>query len=333
MTLNRYGNLYGLPRLDLHRHLDGSLTRGCIEELIGRDVSEEELRAEEDCKNLAQYLEKFELPLQCLQTEHGLKRAALDFMESASKEGLSYVEVRFAPLLSGREGLTTDRVIDAVLEGMKAGRKTYGTEFGVIVCAMRHEKEEDNLSMLKTAREFLGDGVCAADLAGDEATFPMENFRNLFEAVKKMEMPFTIHAGECGRAENIVQAVTCGAARIGHGIAMKGNRKVMELCRDKKTGIEMCPVSNLQTKAVQRIDEYPIQEFLKAGVCVTWNTDNTTVSGTNIEKEIQILREFCGITPEQEYKMTENAIEVSFAAEEVKQKLFRSLERAWKAVE
>ena len=153
--------------------------------------------------------------------------------------------------------------------------------------------------MIKKAREFLGNGVCAADLAGNEAAFPMSQFVDLFTEVKKMGMPFTIHAGECGSVQNILDAVDCGAGRIGHGIAMRGNKDVMKLCRERHIGIEMCPISNLQTKAVKSMAEYPMREFLDEGLCVTINTDNRTVSGTSLDKEIAFVQENYGITEEE----------------------------------
>lgn len=310
-----------IPRIDLHCHLDGSLSQGCIEALLGRTVSREELQVAPDCRDLAQYLEKFDLPLLCLQNPEGLKRAGFDFMENAAKDRLQYVETRFAPLLSKNDTMGTAKVIESVLEGMEQGKKEFGVEYGVIVCAMRHHSPEENLDMIKIAREFLGNGVCAADLAGNEAAFPMSQFVDLFTEVKKMGMPFTIHAGECGSVQNILDAVDCGAGRIGHGIAMRGNKDVMKLCREHHIGIEMCPISNLQTKAVKSMAEYPMREFLDAGLCVTINTDNRTVSGTSLDKEISFVKEIYGITDEEIALMMRNAVDVAFASDEVKERI------------
>lgn len=312
-----------MARVELHCHLDGSLTRACVEALIGRQVKIEELQADFECKSLAEYLEKFNLPLQGLQTRESLRRAGFDFIESSAKDKLDYVEVRFAPLLSCEGSLRCQDVLESVLEGLQQGKEAYGVEYGIIVCAMRHHTEEDNLKMLKSAREFLGAGVCAADLAGNEAAFPMKGFMNLFTEVKKMEMPFTLHAGECGNAENIRDSILCGASRIGHGIAMSGHPDIIKLCKSHRIGIEMCPVSNLQTKAVKSISQYPIREFLDEGLLVTINTDNRTVSQTSLDREIQFVKQNCGITEEEVKKMMEYAVEVSFASDEIKHKLWK----------
>lgn len=312
-----------LPKIDLHCHLDGSLTRGCIEELLGRRVDIEELQVDADCRSLAEYLEKFQLPLACLQTEEGLRRAGYDFMQNVVKDRISYLEVRFAPRLSVNENLDCGKVIEAVLEGLERGAREYHIDYGVIVCAMRHHGEEENMQMMRTAREYLGQGVCGADLAGDEASYPMKNYSNLFGEVKKLGLPFTIHAGECGSVENVMEAVECGARRIGHGIALRGHYQDINICKERGIGIEMCPISNLQTKAVKSKAEYPMSEFLDQGLMVTINTDNRTVSDTTIGKEIAFVQESYGITDEEIRMMMKNAAKIAFASDEVKDRLLR----------
>lgn len=310
--------------IDLHCHLDGSLSLEYIQSILGDQITQEDIQAPDNCQSLTEYLSKFDIPLKCMQNEEHLKGAAWDFMRLAARDNVRYIEVRFAPMLSVHEGLKVHRVIEAVLSGLEKGKEEYHIDYNVIVCAMRHHSVEDNLEMLKAARSFLGSGVCGADLAGDENHYPMKNFIPLFQEVKKMEMPFTIHAGECGSPENIKGAIGCGAARIGHGIAMAGRRDIQELCRRKHIGIEMCPISNLQTKAAS-IDNYPLRQFLDEKLLVTINTDNRTVSNTNLGKEKKFIQKQYGITEEDIRAMTRNAIEISFADDEVKNRLCKDL--------
>ncbi len=312
-----------MPRVELHCHLDGSLSKGCVEELLGRSVTEDELGVSPDCRDLAQYLEKFDLPLLALQTEEGLKRAGFDFIKTMYGEHMDYAEVRFAPLLSTEKGLATDRIISAVIDGLSQGKKEYGVEYGVIVCAMRHHSYEENFAMIKASREFLGMGVCGADLAGNEAAYPMALFMDLFRETRRLDMPFTIHAGECGSVKNITDAIECGAARIGHGIAMRKDEAVMKLCADKKIGVEMCPISNLQTKAVASMSEYPMKQFLDRGIMVTVNTDNRTVSRTTFDKELEFIQNNYAITDSEIIKMMKNAVEVSWADDNIKDRLLK----------
>lgn len=311
-----------MPKVELHCHLDGSLSADFIRSRLKKAVTMSQLQVDEDCRSLSEYLEKFDIPLQCLQDEQGLRGAGYDFIKSVAEENVRYVEVRFAPMLSANEKLQPESVIQSVLEGLEEGRRKFGTDYNVIVCAMRHHTEEQNRKMLRAARTFLGEGVCAADLAGDES-YPMSQFIHLFTDVNKLGMPYTIHAGETGNVQNITDAVNVGARRIGHGIAMKGNTDVQKLCKDKRIGIEMCPISNLQTKAVSDPEDYPLREFLEAGLLVSINTDNRTVSGSTLTKELGHIQEKYKIQDEEIKIMMKNAIESSFADDAMKEKLYR----------
>ena len=304
--------LIALPKIELHCHLDGSFSKEFIEKRLGREVSPQELSVSDDCTSLAEYLEKFTLPGLCIMDEEGLKEAGYDVLKSMSRENVCYAEIRFAPLLSETEEMSCAKVIESLLEGLEKGRADFGVEFGVITCAMRHHSEEDNSRMIKTAREYLGCGVCAADLAGAEASYPMSEFMNLFQNTHKIGMPFTIHAGECGNVQNILDSVEAGALRIGHGIAMRGNSEVQKMIREKGIGVEMCPISNLQTKAVESESQYPLREFLDNGIKVTINTDNRTVSNTTMTKELQFIQEHYRITDEEIRLMMRNAVDTAF---------------------
>ena len=138
-----------------------------------------------------------------------------------------------------------------------------------------------------------------------------------------MDMPFTIHAGECGNAENIRQSILCGAKRIGHGIAMRNCEDVINLCKEMRVGVEMCPISNLQTKAIANVKDYPMKEFLEKNLLVTINTDNRTVSQTTLDKEIQFVKTYGKITDADVQKMNQNAIEIAFASDDVKHRLWK----------
>lgn len=318
--------LFALPKVELHCHLDGSLSREFIEKRLGRKVLQEELSVSDDCRSLNEYLEKFVLPGQCIMDEEGLREAGYDVLRSMYQEHVCYAEVRFAPLLSETLDMDCRKVIEAVIAGMEQGKRDFGVEYGIITCAMRHHSAEENLRMLRIAREYLGEGVCAADLAGAEALYPMSEFMEVFQTVKKLGMPFTLHAGECGNVQNIIDSVEAGAGRIGHGIAMRGHRELQAELAKKGIGIEMCPISNLQTKAVQSTAEYPLREFLDAGLKVSINTDNRTVSNTSLTKELEFVQSMYGVSDEDVRKMMRNAVETAFAGDDVKEKVWKKMD-------
>ena len=314
-----------LPKVELHCHLDGSLSREFVEKRLGRQVGKEELSVSNDCTSLAEYLEKFDLPGQCLQDEEGLEEAGYDVLRSMKQENVIYSEIRFATLLSETDNMNCNKVIEAVLRGLDRGKKEFGIDFGLIVCAMRHHSAEDNMRMIKTAREYLGSGVCAADLAGAEALYPMSEFMDIFTETKKMGMPFTLHAGECGNPQNVIDSINVGAGRIGHGIAMRGNQEIRKMAKKADIGIEMCPISNLQTKSVNCMAEYPMREFLDAGLKVSVNTDNRTVSNTSLTKELEFIQKNYGIRDEEILQMMKNAIDTAFADDSIKDKICKML--------
>ena len=318
--------LKALPKVELHCHLDGSLSRGFIESRLGRTISPEELQVSENCTSLVEYLEKFSLPGQCIMDEKGLEEAGYDVLKSMSRENVRYAEIRFAPLLSETSSMNCRSVIEALLKGLERGRADFGTRFGVITCAMRHHSQEDNSRMIKTAREYLGYGVCAADLAGAESMYPMSQFMELFQIARKLDMPFTIHAGECGSVQNVIDSVRAGAGRIGHGIALRGHYDIQRNLADHGAGIEMCPISNLQTKAVKSTAEYPLREFLDAGLKVSINTDNRTVSNTSLTKELKFIQNNYGIQDEEIRLLMKNAVDTAFASEDEKERLYSELQ-------
>ena len=315
-----------LPKVELHCHLDGSLSRGFIESRLGRTVSPEELQVSENCTSLVEYLKKFSLPGQCIMDEKGLEEAGYDVLKSMRLENVRYAEIRFAPLLSETSSMNCRSVIEALLKGLERGRADFGTRFGVITCAMRHHSQEDNSRMIKTAREYLGYGVCAADLAGAESMYPMSQFMELFQNARKLDMPFTIHAGECGSVQNVIDSVRAGAGRIGHGIALRGHYDIQKNLADHGAGIEMCPISNLQTKAVKSTAEYPLREFLDAGLKVSINTDNRTVSNTSLTKELKFIQNNYGIQDEEIRLLMKNAVDTAFASEDEKERLYSELQ-------
>ncbi len=319
-----------LPKVDLHCHLDGSLAVDFVQKVLAnrgenptRHQLLEQLQCPDNCGSLAEYLCRFGLPIRCMQTPAEATESAYTFVQSLVADNVVYAEVRFSPDLLANPEMNQRQALEAVLAGLAAARKDFGIYSGVIVCAMRHQSTEQNLAAYRLARDYKGAGVCGVDLAGDEATHPNRDFAELFVEAKKLGLPYTIHAGECGNAENIRDALALGASRIGHGIAMAGNLPLQQLCAEKQVGVEMCPVSNLQTKAVQGKADYPIREFMKNGLLVTVNTDNRTVSNTSITREFTLLQDDFGFATEELQSLTKNAILCSFADDDTKDRLLK----------
>ncbi len=304
--------------IDLHLHLDGSLTPAYVirqakkqgMELPVWDEKElvKYMTAPVDCKDLNEYLEKFDLPCSVMQTEDAITDAVRDVCGQMETQGLKYVEIRFAPQLHTKKGLTQRLVTEAAIKGLPDGG---ALEAKLILCCMRMEdNEKENMETIRMAKEYLGKGVAAADLAGAEALYPTASFEAVFRKAKESGVPFTIHAGEADGPESIWMALKFGARRIGHGVRCLEDEKLVEYLREHRIPLEVCPTSNFQTKAVK--GEYPLKKMLEKGLCVTLNTDNTTVSGTSLEKEFNLAVNKLGLTEKEVEILKENAEKARF---------------------
>lgn len=324
----------GLPKIDLHCHLDGSLPLDFLEKAAGEEKifsgNREELRAlaeaPEDCGSLEEYLKRFSLPVACLQKARRLREAACGLLREAALENTVCLEARFAPSQHLEQGLSLDQAVESVLLGLKEGREKYGVEAPLILCVMRHQEEEMGFRILETAESFLEKGVAALDLAGAEAAFPVERFARVFREAKRRGVPFTIHAGEAAGPESVRRAVELGAARIGHGLAAVQDRGLLRELAARGTVLELCPSSNLQTGAAEDWDSYPLEALRAEGVKVTVNTDNRTVTGTTMTRELGLAQKQLGLGKREIMQLCRWAAEGSFAGPKAKERLAEAIE-------
>ena len=324
--------------IDLHLHFDGSLLPRTVLELAQEqgillpakepDELKLFLTAPENCESLNEYLEKFDLPLKVLQTREAVRKAMYILVSSLKEQGMLYAEIRFAPQLHTKKGLTQERVVQAALLGMQEALAGSFFRCKLILCCMRGaDNREENLVTVRTAAAFLGGGVAALDLAGAEALYPTEKFAELFSLARELGVPFTIHAGEADGPESIEAALSFGASRIGHGVRVTEKPELLERLREQRIPLEMCPSSNVQTKAVPSLSQHPVLEFLRQGLCVTVNTDNMTVSDTTIEKEFGLLSRELGMTAEEQKKLLLNAADAAFLTAEERWRLKDVIEK------
>lgn len=310
-----------IPKIELHVHLDGCLRAKTVKELLNSDIPlkeiETKLTVNKNCQDLNEYLEKFELPLQVLQTKENLKRVSYELGTDLINEHVIYAEIRFAPLLHLKKGLTIDEVVEAVIQGLNKSKLQYN----LILCLMRGADKNLNYSTIKTAYTYLNKGVCALDLAGAESLYDNLLYVDLFKYAKKLGIPFTIHAGEASGKESIKTAIEMGAKRIGHGLNYEEDLEIINLLKENKIALEMCPTSNIQTKAITDFKNYPLYKLYKMGIMTTINTDNRTVSNTNLTKEYELLLNNFDLKIDDIIKMNEYAIDSAFLNNVDKEKL------------
>jgi adenosine deaminase len=325
--------LKSLPKVLLHEHLDGVLRPKTIIELA-KTVNYDQLPTE-DPEQLAQwfhqganqgslpkYLEGFAHTIAVMQTEEALERVAYEQAEDLSADGVVYFETRFAPIFHTRKGLTHQQVIAAVLKGLERGRKDFGIQSGLIICAMRNM--EVSLEMAQLAVDFRERGVVAFDLAGEEGGFPAKKHVDAFHYIQRENFNITIHAGEGFGKESIWQAIQyCGAHRIGHGTRLIDDITVVDgkivklgdlaqYVLDKRIPLEICLLSNVHTGAAKSLEEHPFKIFYQGKFRVTLNTDNRLMSDTNMTKEFEAAADTFGLSLEDFEKLTINSMKSAF---------------------
>jgi adenosine deaminase len=295
-----------LPKTDLHVHLDGSLRLETILELAKQQRVElpatdvEGLRAAIGCGNnfgsLVEYLRGFDITLRVMQNEAALERIAFELAEDAHRENVRYMEVRYAPMLHTQRGLKLTKVVEAVLDGLRRARETYGIKANVIVCGIRNISAESSYQMAELAVAYKGRGVVGFDLAGAEADFPAKHHRAAFQLVRDNNINCTIHAGEAYGPESIAQAIhVCGAHRIGHGCRLREDGDLLHYLNDHRVPLECCPSSNVQTGAVKDLASHPIKLYFDLGLRVTVNTDNRLITDTSVSKELYLVHTKMGV--------------------------------------
>ena len=313
-----------MKKIELHFHLDGAVALSTISKISGR--TEEDLKKEmvapEKCKNLSDYLKRFDLPLSYMQTKENLTLIAKETVDYLESQNVIYAEIRFAPMFHTKEGLTYNEIIDAVLEGLKSNENV---KTNLILCMMRGFPKEDSIKTLEVAREYLGYGVCAVDIAGAEDQYPLGLYEELFKLAREKFVPFTIHAGENESYKEVDLAISLGAKRIGHGIHSNESLETQVRLKEKKVLLEMCPTSNVQTNAIKVYENHPIQFFLDHGVRVCVNTDNKTVSGITLNEEYEKLQKVFGFTMEDFKRMNIYAAEGAFLPWDEKEELKQQL--------
>ncbi|MGW1589725.1 adenosine deaminase [Streptomyces sp. NPDC002386] len=321
-----------LPKAVLHDHLDGGLRPATVVDLaaaVGHTLpttDPDELAAwyfeAANSGDLVRYIATFEHTLAVMQNREGLLRVAEEYVLDLAADGVVYAEVRYAPELNTRGGLSMSEVVETVQEGLAAGMAkaaAAGTpvRVGTLLCGMRMFDRVREAADLAVA--YRDAGVVGFDIAGAEDGFPPADHLAAFEHLRRESVPFTIHAGEAHGLPSIHQALqVCGAQRLGHGVRITEDivdgklGRLAGWVRDRRIPLEMCPTSNLQTGCAASIAEHPITALKDLGFRVTLNTDNRLVSGTTMTREMSLLVEEAGWTVEDLRTVTVNAVKSAF---------------------
>jgi adenosine deaminase len=322
-----------IPKVLLHDHLDGGLRPETIIDLAKQihytslpsedpDILKKWFFDNANSGSLPEYLKGFDHTIALMKTPEALERVAYEMMEDMKNENIVYVETRFAPIFHVTPKFHYHEVVNSVLKGLEKGKRDFGVDYGLILCAMRNMEISQEIAEL--AIDFRERGVVGFDLAGEEGGYPPKKHVDAFHYIQRENFSITIHAGEGFGKESIWQAIQwCGAHRIGHATRLIedmaiNDGKVIKMgtlaqyILDKRIPLEICLSSNLHTGVVKNLYEHPFGILFKERFRVTLNTDNRLMSNTSLAKEYKLATLTFNLTFDDLEKMTINAMKSAF---------------------
>jgi adenosine deaminase len=331
-----------LPKIELHRHLEGSLRLETMIDVAnqhGITVPDDVLRL----SNLVQvqvadkftyqnFLAKFNTLRLFYRSPDVIHRITREAVEDAAKDNVRYMELRFTPVaLSRAERFPLQDVIDWVMTSAKDAARKYDVIVRLIASVNRHESPDLAEQVAWISAAYIEDGIVGLDLAGNEAEYPSHPFYGIFKEARQAGLHVTIHAGEWGPATNVKEAIEdLGAERIGHGVRVMEDRDVVALAKERGTAFEVCVTSNYQSGVVHSLDTHPLMTMLEAGVNVTINTDDPSISRITLSHEYYTACEDLRMPKDTLCERIVAAAQAGFLAQKEKEKLVTQLKKELK---
>lgn len=326
-----------LPKVELHRHLEGSLRLSTILELahswgLNLPIADPpRLRAlvqvqHADPPTAANFLSKFETLRLFFRSQEVIMRVTREAVADAAADNVRYMELRFTPVaLSKAQKFPFGEVMDWVIASAHQAEQDFGVVTRLIASVNRHESVTVAEKVAELAVERLNKGIIGLDLAGAEGKFPASPFEGIFKEACKAGMRITIHAGEWGGAENIIEAIqTLNAERIGHGVRIFENPYAVNLAIERGTTFEVCPTSNYQSGVIGPHELHPLRRMIEAGLCVTLNTDDPSISNIVLSDECNLACERLALSLDTLKTTITNGIKASFLPNGSQEKLLQA---------
>ncbi len=328
-------DLQDIPLVNLHSHLEGSVRPQtyldlCDQQGVPRPASYEQAEhlicIDGSEKSLVDYLIKIERVLPLLHKHEALERVAFEAVQDAWLDGVRYIEVRAGPLPLATPSFPATEVIGAMLHGLAAAEAQFGITARLIVCALRHHDPHDNEDLARLSASFAGKGVVGFDLAGPEAGYPAKAHARAFAIARAAGLGLTCHAGEATGSHSIVEAVhDLGVRRVGHGVHLDDTSGRLQWAIESEIVLEMCPTSNVDTRAVPLLAAHPIRRYFDAGLKISVGDDDPTTSRTHVAHELSILATEFHFTRSEILTIQRTGLAAAFAERSVVQALWSRL--------
>jgi adenosine deaminase len=326
------------PKVELHRHLEGSLRLETMMEIarqhgitlpvkpgLGALVQMQET----DSLNFSTFLSKFQTIRLFYRSQDIIMRVTEEAVADAAADQVQLLELLFTPVaLSRAQGYMLGEVMDWVLEAAAAAARKNGIRVLLIASFNRHEEVLLAEETARMAAERKDKGIVGLNLAGNEAEFSARPFAGVLAEARQAGLRITVHAGEWAGASNVREAIEdLGAERISHGVRVLEDETVVRLAAERGIAFEVCLTSNHQTGAVANLARHPLRKMLDAGLNVTLNTDDPSISRIRLTDEYRIACEELGLTHAELGRLVLAAGQASFLPGVEKRKLVNQLEQ------
>jgi adenosine deaminase len=317
-----------LPKVELHVHLDCCLSFKGLSR-IDPTISESFYKKNfigTSCSCLKDYIRCADTALEYMQTKEQLEIVIEDLFDQLVNDNVIYAEIRFAPLLHLKKGLSSKNVVEIVSNKTKIESEKSGIEVGLILCTLRHFSVDQSLQTVKLVKDFSNKNVVGFDIAADEAGFPIDNHIKSFQFARDNNIFCTAHAGEALGADSITNTLKyLKPNRIGHGVRCIEDNSLIEKIKRENIHLEICVTSNMVTKVFNNLKDHPVDFLLNKGISLSINTDGRTISDTTLNKEYVLLNKEFNWLKNKFLEVNINAMKASFSSNEVKNKIISIL--------
>lgn len=329
--------IQNLPKVELHRHLEGSLRISTLRQIAHQynlpfptdaDLPAlVQIQAGEPL-TFANFLSKFQPLRQFYQSPQIITRVVEEVIADAAAEQVRHLELRFTPAALARaQGFPLNEVMDWVIESARSAASQRGLSLALIASFNRHEPLELARQVTTLAAGRAGSGIDGLDLAGNEAEFSALPFAGLLREAQQSGLRLTIHAGEWGGPANVREAIQdLNADRIGHGVRVLEDPSAAALARERQIPFEVCVTSNVQSGVCPSVLAHPVLGMLAAGLNATFNTDDPSISNIDLTHEYRLAVQELQFTLEQLKDRILAAARASFLPPAEKQALCDTLE-------
>jgi aminodeoxyfutalosine deaminase len=314
-----------LPKVELHLHLEGSIRPATLREMARRkhqalDATESWIQQRERERyrypRFSDFLNAFKLLSLLLETPEDYALATRRLIEELGAQNVRYAEITLSAGVVLWKKQRLEPIFEAVVEAAALASRRLGLRVNWILDAVRQFGLDHAREVLDYAAHFRDHGVAAFGIGGDEVRGPAHEFADIFQEARDLGLHTTAHAGETAGPESVLDAIQIlKAERVGHATSAGRDPGTIQLLSERKIAVEACLTSNLATGLIERIEDYPLQSFLAAGVPVTLNTDDPAFFDTSLQQEIAVAAKSFRLSEAAILDLTRNAIRSAFLPE------------------